>query len=67
MQLVGRIRAGGVTIIMVEHVMKAVLGLSDRVIVLSSGQKIAEGHPQAIIRDKRVIEVFLGDGKYAED
>ncbi|WP_245480479.1 branched-chain amino acid ABC transporter ATP-binding protein/permease [Neorhizobium sp. NCHU2750] len=54
------IRDSGVSIIAIEHVMQAVMSLSDRVIVLSSGQIIAEGKPQDVVRDKQVIEAYLG-------
>jgi branched-chain amino acid transport system ATP-binding protein len=47
LELIGRIRAAGTTVIMVEHLVKAVFGLSDRVVVLSAGEKIAEGAPAA--------------------
>ncbi|MBB6511042.1 branched-chain amino acid transport system permease protein [Rhizobium soli] len=54
------IRDTGVSIIAIEHVMQAVMSLSDRVVVLSSGQIIAEGKPQDVVRDRQVIEAYLG-------
>jgi branched-chain amino acid transport system ATP-binding protein len=58
--LVKEIRRKGVTVFMIEHVMKAIMGISDRIIVLHFGTKIAEGTPDEIARDKKVIEVYLG-------
>jgi len=60
MQLIRKIRDSGITILVVEHIVKAICGLSDRVIVLNMGQKIAEGTPQEIVCDPQVIEVYLG-------
>jgi len=67
MQLVKRVNESGVTVIVVEHVMKAVLGLSKRVIVISTGEKIAEGTPQEVVRNKQVIEAYLGEEQYSLD
>lgn len=58
--LIGRIRASNITIIVVEHIVKAVCGLSDRIIVLNMGEKIAEGIPEEITRHPKVVEVYLG-------
>jgi branched-chain amino acid transport system ATP-binding protein len=61
MELIRKIRQDGVTIIVVEHVMHAVMKLADRVCVLHHGEKIAEGSPEEISKNKRVIESYLGE------
>jgi branched-chain amino acid transport system ATP-binding protein len=61
MELIRKIRQDGVTIIVVEHVMHAVMSLADRVYVLHHGEKIAEGSPEEISRNQRVIESYLGE------
>jgi len=65
MELVTRIRDKGITILMVEHVMKAIMGICGRVIVLHHGEKIAEGTPREISADKKVIEIYLGEETHA--
>jgi branched-chain amino acid transport system ATP-binding protein len=60
MQLIQSIRDTGITIIMVEHLVKAVFGIADRVAVLNAGDLIAEGTPENIARDQNVIDAYLG-------
>jgi branched-chain amino acid transport system ATP-binding protein len=61
MELVVRIREDGVTIFMIEHVMKAIMSVCDWIMVLHHGKKIAEGTPQEIATNKTVVEVYLGE------
>lgn len=61
MELVTRIRDRGVTVFMIEHVMKAIMGVCDRIMVLHHGEKIADGTPKEIANSKKVIEVYLGE------
>ena len=59
-QLIRQIRERGTSIIMIEHVMHAVMGVSDRVMVLDHGRQIAEGKPQEVVNDPLVIEAYFG-------
>ncbi len=63
MGLIGEIRAHGVSVLLVEHDMKLVMGISDRIVVLNYGQKIAEGTPAEIQRHPEVIRAYLGSGE----
>jgi branched-chain amino acid transport system ATP-binding protein len=61
MELVTRIREKGITIFMIEHVMKAIMSVCDQIVVLHHGKKIAEGTPQEIATSRTVVEVYLGE------
>ena len=63
--LIKKIRDLGITILVVEHVMKAIMNVSDRIIVLDHGIKIAEGKPEEIVKNQKVIEAYLGEEKTA--
>jgi branched-chain amino acid transport system ATP-binding protein len=65
MELVTKIRENGITIVMIEHVMKAIMNMCERIMVLHHGEKIAEGTPQEIATSKKVVEVYLGEKAHA--
>ncbi len=60
--LIRRIHARGVSLLIIEHVMQAIMALSHRLVVLHHGEKLAEGVPGEVARDRRVIEAYLGEG-----
>ena len=62
MQMIYGLRDSGVTILLIEHDMSVVMRISDHVVVISFGQKIADGTPQEVSSDKQVIEAYLGTG-----
>jgi branched-chain amino acid transport system ATP-binding protein len=65
MELITRIRDKGITIVMIEHVMKAVMSLCERILVLHHGEKIAEGTPHEIAASQTVMRVYLGEKSHA--
>ena len=65
MNIIRKIRDSSVTILMVEHIMRVIMGLCDRIAVLQYGTKIAEGPAQEVANDPRVLEAYLGEGHTA--
>lgn len=65
--LVRRVRDRGITVLIVEHVMKVIMGLSDRVIVMDQGCLIANGEPQTVVKDPRVLTAYFGEGYVGTD
>jgi branched-chain amino acid transport system ATP-binding protein len=60
-QIIKNLRDQGITIFVIEHIMRAIMALSDRVVVIHFGKKIAEGSPQEVASDENVIKAYLGD------
>ncbi len=60
-QLIHQVNDGGISVLIVEHVMKAIMGICKRIVVLNAGSKLAEGSPDEIRKDSEVIKVYLGE------
>ncbi|HVN73608.1 MAG TPA: ABC transporter ATP-binding protein [Methanoregula sp.] len=60
-ELIKKIRDSGTSILIIEHVMSVIMGVSDRIVVLDHGEKIADGRPYEVVNNQRVIETYLGD------
>jgi len=60
-QIIKQLRDQGITIFVIEHIMRAIMALSDRIVVIHFGKKIAEGSPQEVASDENVIKAYLGD------
>jgi len=65
MEIIQKIRSSGVTILIVEHIMKVMMGISDRIMVINFGKEIARGTPQEIVNNQEVIKAYLGES-YAQ-
>ena len=64
LELIGSLKDEGMTILVVEHVMKAIMSISDSVLVMHEGKELVHGKPEAVVEDERVIEAYLGE-RYA--
>ena len=65
LEMIRKVHATGVTVLLIEHVMRVIIGVCRRAIVLDFGQVLAEGEPDVVLRDERVIQAYLGE-RYAK-
>jgi branched-chain amino acid transport system ATP-binding protein len=65
LDLIASLKEEGVTVLVVEHVMKAIMAVSDSLLVMNEGKELARGDPETVMKDERVIEAYLGQ-RYAE-
>ena len=65
LEMVRAVHATGVTVVLIEHVMRVIVGVCTRAVVLDFGQVLAEGEPEVVLRDERVIQAYLGE-RYAK-
>ena len=66
LEMIRRVRESGITIVLIEHVMKVIVGVCTRALVLNFGRTLVEGPPAEVLRDRRVVEAYLGE-RYARD
>ena len=66
MQLCLTLREKGLSLLVVEHIMEAIMPISDKIVVLNAGKKIAEGLPKDIVNNEEVIKAYLGDRYHAK-
>jgi branched-chain amino acid transport system ATP-binding protein len=60
-EIIQELRNQGITVFVIEHIMRAIMALSDRIVVIHFGRKIAEGTPEEVARDENVIKAYLGE------
>jgi branched-chain amino acid transport system ATP-binding protein len=65
LEMVRAVHATGVTVVLIEHVMRVIVGVCTRAVVLDFGHVLAEGEPRVVLRDERVIQAYLGE-RYAK-
>jgi ABC-type branched-subunit amino acid transport system ATPase component len=61
--LLREVRARGRSLMVIEHIMRAIVGLADRVLVLNYGEKLAEGRPDEVMREPSVVKAYLGEAR----